>query len=83
MPCVHLFVAGCRDHFSLELGDSVMLTELPEGLKDEVLYSVSPRNNLNKAFIPLLAFLDLRFMNILYLKINSSQRREVLCFELK
>lgn len=32
----------CRDHFSLELGDSTMLTELPEGLKDEVLYSVSP-----------------------------------------
>jgi hypothetical protein len=38
-----------RDHFSLELGDDVMLTELPEGLKDEVLYSVSlPRLSLGE-----------------------------------
>mmetsp|Transcript_9583 Transcript_9583/g.15371 ORF Transcript_9583/g.15371 Transcript_9583/m.15371 type:complete len:266 (+) Transcript_9583:1532-2329(+) len=32
-----------RDHFSLELGDSVMLTELPGGLKDDVQYFMHPR----------------------------------------
>ena len=40
-----VFIVGSRDHFSLELGDAAMLTELPEGLKDEVLYSVSPLCN--------------------------------------
>mmetsp|Transcript_27826 Transcript_27826/g.68432 ORF Transcript_27826/g.68432 Transcript_27826/m.68432 type:complete len:550 (-) Transcript_27826:197-1846(-) len=32
-----------RDHFSNELGDNLLLQELPAGLKDNVLYSMHPK----------------------------------------